>query len=398
MHKHDLRAATLTKLVLGLCAVALILSATTRSFAQTDSGRERELAFQLLREGKFVEAQQKFEKLAAANPSDGNSLFGLGYCLIATSKNISDESQRRKERIRARNLLLRAKELGVAENLADLLETSLAIISPDGNETVTFSNEAEVDKAMKEGEAAFTRGDYDQAIKAYQQALKLQPKLYHAALFIGDAYFQKKQIDKAGEWYGRAIAIDPDRETAYRYWSDVLLKNGRMEEARANAIEAIVAEPYNRMAYSGLVQWAQTNNMSAAHPVINKPQPSSASGLALYWSAYDNIRSAYPAAFKKDFPNESTYRHSLKEEASALRAVAEMVASDLKSGKLKSVNDESLANLMRLHEGDLIEPYVLFARADEGIARDYAEYRKAHRDKLKRYWSEMVISKVSVGK
>jgi tetratricopeptide (TPR) repeat protein len=367
-----------------------MFAAAPRSPSQTDTNAERALAFDLLREGKFAEAQQKFEKLTAANPSDGNSQFGLGHSLLATSKNISDEQQRRQARIRARNALLRAKELGVSDNLVDLLESSLAAIAPDGTDRVTFSNDAETDKAMKEGEAAFARQDYDQAIVAYQRALKLQPKLYHAALFVGDAYFQKQEIDKAGEWYGRAITIDPDRETAYRYWSDLLLKNGRMDEARLKAIEAIVAEPYNRMAYNGLVQWAQRNNASLAHPEIQAP---GAAGSKGYWATYDAIRAAYPANFKKDHPNEATYRHSLKEEASALRAVAEMVASDLKSGKLKSVDDASLANLMKLHQADLIESYVLFGRPDEGISRDYPEYRKTNRAKLKQYWTDVVILK-----
>src|SRR5688572_32968675 len=39
----------------------------------------------------------------------------------------------------------------------------------------------------------------------------------------------------------------------------------------------------------------------------------------------------------------------------------------------------------------LLEPYVLFVRPNEGIARDYLTYRKTNRDKLKRYWLEVVI-------
>jgi tetratricopeptide (TPR) repeat protein len=411
MRKQDFTLALIIRLTVCAVAVAFVFTSAPRSFAQDNSSLERKLAFDLLGEGKFAEAQEKFEKLIAANPSDGDAQFGLGYSLIATSKNISDENARRQARIRARNALLRAKELGATN---DLLEPALAAIAPDGTETVVFSKDDEADKAMKDGEAAFTRGDYDHAIEAYQRALKLQPQLYHAALFIGDAYFQKNQVDKAGEWYGRAITINPDRETAYRYWSDVLMKNGRMDEARAKAIEAIVAEPYNRMAYAGLVQWARRNNVSLAHPTIDQPPPSMRSsqdgnnqttitidpkaldpkqGPAYYWGFYDLTRAAYPATFNKDYPGETTYRHNLKEEASALRVVAEMVASDLKSGKLKSVDDTSLANLLKLHQADLLEPYVLFGRPDEGISQDYLEYRKTHRDKLKQYWAEIVISK-----
>lgn len=391
--------------------LGLLLCALPGTFAQGGNNQEaeRKLAFQMLQEGKFAEAQQKFETLAAANPSDGEVQFGLGFTIMATSKNIKEEGPRRQARIRARTVLLRAKELGVR---SDLLEAALAALPPDGSEVLTFSKNPEADKAMQEGEAAFTRGDYDTAITAYERALKLDPQLYHAALFLGDMYFQKKQIDKAGEWYARAISIDPDRETAYRYWSDVLLKSGKMDEARAKAIEAIVADPYNRTAYNGLLQWAQVNKVKIGHTQIDQPKPSMTGstgnngttitidpkaldpkqGAAYYWSFYDLTRSTYPATFQKEFPNEKTYRHSLKEEATALHIVAEMVANDLKSGKIKSMDDPSLANLLKLQQADLIEAYVLFARADEGIARDYAAYRKANRDKLRRYWAEMVIN------
>ncbi|MGH9880065.1 MAG: hypothetical protein ACRD6N_01415, partial [Pyrinomonadaceae bacterium] len=84
------------------------------------------------------------------------------------------------------------------------------------------------------------------------------------------------------------------------------------------------------------------------------------------------------------------YRHSLKEEASALRVVAEIVSKDLSSGKIQNLN-QSLENLLKLHKADLIEPYVLFVRPNAGIALDYATYRQTNREKLRRYWVEFVI-------
>ena len=395
--------------VLCIAFSATLLAAPAR-LAQNAPNNDRVTALNLLHEGKFSEAQALLEKLAVANPSDADVQFGLAYAILATSKNIKDEEARRRERVRARNLLLRAKQLGVSERYEDLLESGLGSIPQDGGETTKFSSNLEAEKAMQEGEAAFARQDYDKAIAAYQRALTLDPKLYYAAVFLGDMYFQKNQIEKAGEWYGRAIAIDPDKETAYRYWSDVLLKNGRSDDARTQAIEAILAEPYNRTAYNGLVQWARAANTSLRHPQIDQPPRTMGSstqgnqttitidpnafpkeGPAHYWAFYDLTRAAYPGKFKTDYPNEPSYRHSLKEEASALRVVAEMVAGDLKSGKLKSVDDTSLANLLKLHQADLIEAYVLFARPDDGIAQDYGDYRKTNRVKLQRYWAQIVI-------
>ena len=114
-------------------------------------------------------------------------------------------------------------------------------------------------------------------------------------------------------------------------------------------------------------------------------------GSANYCSLYDLIRSTYKvASFKKDYPDEQEYRPSLKEESSALTAVAEAVSNDVKSGKLKEP-DASLNNLMRLWNSGLIEPYVLFARVNRDIAQDYVAYRRSNRPKLKQYWLDFVI-------
>ena len=82
----------------------------------------------------------------------------------------------------------------------------------------------------------------------------------------------------------------------------------------------------------------------------------------------------------------------LPEEAAALRKVAEGVSRDMKAGKIPSL-DPSLATLVKLNDEGLLEPYVLLTRADAGIARDYATYRKGHRDKLRSYMDEYVVPK-----
>jgi hypothetical protein len=46
---------------------------------------------------------------------------------------------------------------------------------------------------------------------------------------------------------------------------------------------------------------------------------------------------------------------------------------------------------VKLNEDGFLEAYVLFARPDQGIARDYAPYRATNRDKLKQYWLNVVI-------
>ena len=62
-----------------------------------------------------------------------------------------------------------------------------------------------------------------------------------------------------------------------------------------------------------------------------------------------------------------------------------------KEGKVKQLSND-LQLLLQLEEAGLLEAYVLLARPDEGVAQDYAEYRKANRDKLRRYLTEYLAS------
>jgi tetratricopeptide (TPR) repeat protein len=216
----------------------------------------------------------------------------------------------------------------------------------------------------------------------------------------------RRQVDEQAI----CLAIDPDRETAYRYWGNVLMRSGKMEEAKEKFIEAIIADPYNRSPWQFLMAWAGRNRVQLSHPRI---EPSGSMSVekdktnvtidmnsigkndgSAFWMFYHTARSQWiKEKFAKEFPNEKEYRHSLREEADALGLIARLTTEAVKSGRMKEKDLEpSIANLLKINNAGLLEAYILLAKADAGIARDYAEYRKNNRDKLRRYLNEYVTA------
>ena len=264
---------------------------------------------------------------------------------------------------------------------------------------------------MKAAEAAFGRGDFDKAREGYLHALALDPENYDAALFAGDICFKQHSYGQAGEWFARAIQINPNRETAYRYWGDALTSSSKNDEARGKFIDAVVAEPYSNKAWMGVRQWVDRNKVKLNVLVLKDKSATQTDGKnatitldpnmlngdttsTAAWLIYSGTRLTWQnEKFKKEFPDETVYRRSLKEEAEALDTMVSVIAEDAKSKKKAKNMDPSLLALAQLDHAGLLEPFVLFNRADAGIAKDYAAYRAAHRDVLRRYLNEYVVPK-----
>jgi hypothetical protein len=105
--------------------------------------------------------------------------------------------------------------------------------------------------------------------------------------------------------------------------------------------------------------------------------------------------------FKKQFPQEAAYRHSLPEESEALTAAAAKLLQRLSQDKKSAawVTGNTVAGLLlKLYEDGLIDPYVLFSLGDDGIARDYNAYRAANRAKLQEYMDKFVMPSVPASK
>jgi len=389
--------------LLTLLFLSVVIASPTQ--AQTEGTAElKRQATALLKENKYTEALPILEKIAAAEPNDGETQFFLAFALIGQATNTKDNAARKALRVRARQAFVKAKALNYDEPKIDAMILGLP---EDGSDSPGFTSNAKANQLMEEGEALFSQGKPDEALKKYQEALELDPKLYSAALFSGDIYLQKEDYAKAEIWYQKAIAIDPDKETAYRYSATPLMKQRKIDEARDRYIEAFISEPYNRFARGGLIQWGQATQTSLAHPEITIPTNVTfddkgdakvnldASALlggkddgSFAWISYGTTRSAWrKEKFAKTFPNEKTYRHSLAEEADALRSVLSVATADKKDKKLSP----SLTRLKKLDEEGLLESYILLAQPDEGIAQDHPAYLKQNREKLRRYMLQYVV-------
>jgi tetratricopeptide (TPR) repeat protein len=400
-------------LVCGALLVAGLAMRPPVAFAQFDQQQPqqddpdtlamRRKALDLYRQGKFVDAMPLLERLSVTHPSDYVLKEHWAYCILEYSATLKDPEARKKARIQARSLALEAQKGG---DQSDLLQTLVAI-PEDGSET-KFSERDDVNEGMKTAEADFARGDVEKAREGYKHVLELDPKNYEATLFVGDAYFKDKAYDAANEWFAKAAQINPNRESAYRYWGDSLAMAGKNNEARDKYIKAVVAEPYTRTSWMALRQWADhvkqpfngillQNNSSAktgGHPAgpLDEHRLDQSSPETAGWNAYDATRAAWKQGkFKQEFPNETAYRRSMKEEADALNSLVKILEPEATSEKKARLMDPTLLELIEIDQKGLLVPFVLLNRADPEIAKDYPAYHAEHADKLYEYIDEFVL-------
>lgn len=388
-------------LVLLLHLFVSLPPAAAQANADAPEQAKRQLALAFFAQGKRLEALPLLEDLVQKNPQDAELLVALAASLVDHAATLTAPDAAAKERFRARDLVEKASDLGNTSPLAENLRQLLRELPANG--AIQFSNNPAVEKVMLEGEAAFSRRDFDVALKDYAKALELEPANYSAALFIGNAYDRKDDFAKAAEGYERAIRLDPNVETAYRYYADMLAQQGDMAKARGMLIQAAVAEPYNKIVWREIRAWAVKNNTAfnlvylGAPPLAkdDKPDSRQSPDISSAWRAYYSVRAAWQKGgrFQKQFPQEAAYRHSLPEESEAWTAAA-LVLEKLKEDKKTAgqVADNQVAGLLlKLYEAGLLDPYVLFSLGDDGIAQDYKAYRAKNRAKLEAYMDKFVM-------
>lgn len=354
----------------------------------------------LMEKGDYAAAAPYLQKVVSANPDDPDVHFLYGLTLLTRSKQIDDALQGQKLSAEALLHFKEAKRLGMTRPEVDAL---IQMLGEDPTKTAASSpaTVSPAEKYFSQAETYFAQSKYDEALELYRKALDADPKMYEAALYMGDCYTQKQDWDNAERSYQKAIAIDPGRETAYRYSGTPLMKQKKYDLARGRYIEAYITEPYNERSSQGISQWAQVTGAKLSHPKVDIPEikydakgkattvinENSLSMSSKAWIAYTVTRENWHREkFGKSFPNESVYRHTLQEEVDAIRSV-------LKKAKDEKLTHPDFEILQKLDSAGLLESFILLARPDEGIAKDYAAYLKDNRPKLRQYVADNVIQK-----
>ena len=366
---------------------------------------KRTQALTLSDRGRHPEALPLLEELTQVLPNDALVWERYAIALLSTATTLPHPEAEKLMRVRAKQAFTRTRELGNNTPLA-MLGNSI----PSDGSRPPLAKSPEAQAAMQAAEAAFGRGDFPEAITLYQKTLDIEPTHYSATLFIGDCYYRMKDVPRAGEWFARAIAISPNTETAHRYWGDALLRAGRPEEAKSRFIDAFIAEPYNGAARTGLTQWGQATGARFGRPAITplvnvaktndgaqisfdpsalKERPTNTMGAA--WMAYSLRRALWVSEeFKRRYPNEPVYRHSLAEEIDAFGQL--LAFADEQDRKGQPIADPQISTIRGLRERGMLEAYVLLHAPDAGIAQDYDHYRAQNRDKLQAYVESMIIA------
>lgn len=357
-------------------------------------------AIDLSNENRYLDAYPFLEKIASSFPSDREVWTHYGIAIAVRSVTLPDANKRKEERRRASMALAKAKELGTTNVIA--LELLDQLGSDGGAEDNFLDQNPEVEKALREGEAYFAKGEYGKAFALYERAYKLNPKSYEAALFAGDTFYAQKKYRESEPWFETAATINPDREMAFRFWGDALLEQGKVKDAQDKFVEAFIAEPYSRYAWDNVDKltrkYGKYFDVKGVFPpgtndfgeiIVDLSGLSEKDG-SYFWMRYVESKKAWRSEkFAKTFKG-SQYRETLNEMVESLRAVLAPASAAIKSGRIKTPH-HSLKNLIEIESKGFLESYILLLAATEEVSEDYYNYRLANRATLRKFLNEHVF-------
>ncbi len=350
------------------------------------------------------EAEKSLKQLLKENKRDADVLFRLGRLLSDHARKFDPGSKRKKLLKEARQYYVQAQEAGSTE---PLIATVLTAVHPDGTEEkAVFSRNADLDAAIKAGERAYEKRDFLIAVEHYQRAVAIEPRHYLATLYVGDAYFSAGNYPDAITWFKKAIELDPNNDMAYRYLGDAFQRQGKRDEALEQYIGAVIANPYSGYSWRSLQAgcrdmlikpWVAAPTFPSAKVEpdnAGQPKITLSKNFSLWDTSYALARGKWQSEhLAKSDGKTASYRQTIAEEVDALRIMLTVWREGKSSGnheldpkqRTPLELEPALNQLAEIDEAGLLEAHVLFFRANQDIAADYAAYRDANRDKLRTY-------------
>jgi tetratricopeptide (TPR) repeat protein len=200
-------------------------------------------------QGKYDEAVGAYDEAIRLDPNHANAWNNKGTALGKQGK--YDEA------IKAYDAAIK-----LDPNYADARNNKGEILKVIGDPNLALD-------WYNKGTALQDQGKFDEAVEAYDEAIRLDPKLALAWTNKGAALDAQGKLDKAVEAYDEAIRLDPNKANSWNNKGTSLSKQGKYNEAVEAYNEAIRLDPNYAVAWNNkgeiLKALGRTNEADVAY-------------------------------------------------------------------------------------------------------------------------------------
>ena len=221
------------------------------------------------------------------------------------------------------NLVSKHRQPVVKNNTTGQPPTSVTQTETPGvspKPSVTAGSKKSVSDYIAEGKKAVASGEYDSAVAAYGNAIKIDEKSIPAYLGRARAYGKKKEYEKAYEDITKAIEINPDNVDIYLTRGDISDEKGNIGIALGDYDNAVKVDNKNTLAY---IKRGKANVKMKFYDKAKKDfdkaiqlEPENGSTYIARGEFY--LKNNQATLAKKDFEHALKFRNSLAEAYNGL--------------------------------------------------------------------------------
>ncbi|MBT8339002.1 MAG: tetratricopeptide repeat protein [Desulfatitalea sp.] len=191
----------------------------------------REIGEAYIRQGDYTTALRELIKARDMNPEDPFVYNDLGLCYMA-KKRMPDAIANFKKAVALKPSYTPARNnLGSAYLAVKEWDAAIAIFKEIAKDALYATPQYPLSNL---GLAHFHKGDYDQALQYYKDALKLQPDFVNALFGVGRTYLSLNQGRLALRYLDRAVQIAPSAAEVHYYLAEAYLLTGQIAQARTS--------------------------------------------------------------------------------------------------------------------------------------------------------------------
>lgn len=201
---------------------------------------------------KFGEAEAAFKKAIALNPQAGSPRLDLGD-LYLTTLNKPKEALEVFRGVLAIDAGNAAAHFGAGRALAVSGDVTQALVELKESARLAPDNPMPLSAI---GRLHASRKEYDKALEAFADALKVQPKFVQARVDRGDVFLAQGQDDKALDEFNAALKDVPKLAAVQVRVGMLHERAKRATDAERAYLAAIEADPNQAIAYNNLAYMA----------------------------------------------------------------------------------------------------------------------------------------------